>query len=80
MKLLEPLVEKINSEDEKGRRIRRRAANNDYTVELGVFVDDHLFKYVKKRYPSNDEKHLRTKVTEIVMTLVNAVSFIGKIN
>lgn len=55
----------------KTRAVRAGKADQDYTMELAVYMDDPLVSYVKERYPSADAKK---KAKEIVMTLLTVVS------
>ena len=54
----------------KKRRIYPEDTDTTHTVELAVFVDRTLYKYIGKRFPNNNKSE---RTVEIVMTLVNAV-------
>ncbi|XP_070000212.1 A disintegrin and metalloproteinase with thrombospondin motifs adt-2 isoform X2 [Penaeus vannamei] len=63
-------VEARESDEEALPRRWKRAAADKYTIELAVYVDRALYRYVKKRYPSLNQDQ---RTLDIVMTIVNAV-------
>ena len=60
-------------EERYGKHKREVGRSKRLTIELGIFTDRALFRYVKERYPDEALDNIDEVITDLVLAVVSSV-------